>query len=164
MSVHEKMTAIANAIREKTGGTDALTLDQMAEAIAGIESGGGGGAQVLTYTAASLISENYLVIEIEHGLGKIPTAVLAVNESFLDVWGTDTSHHTWILAAGRNFSFRMASTGTTALIQSPRANVLGIADTTTDNICYADTEKIYLHMEPWRGLCAGETLSIYVWE
>ena len=42
MSVNEKMTAIANAIRGKTGGTDPLTLDQMAEAIAGIESGGGG--------------------------------------------------------------------------------------------------------------------------
>ena len=33
MSVNEKMTAIADAIREKTGGTDALTLDKMAEAI-----------------------------------------------------------------------------------------------------------------------------------
>ena len=32
-SVNEKMTAIADAIRDKTGGTDALTLDDMAEAI-----------------------------------------------------------------------------------------------------------------------------------
>ena len=43
MSVNEKMTAIANAIREKTGGTDLLTLDGMAELIASIEAGGGGG-------------------------------------------------------------------------------------------------------------------------
>jgi hypothetical protein len=42
MSVNSKMTAIANAIRGKTGGTDPLTLDQMAVAIAGIETGGGG--------------------------------------------------------------------------------------------------------------------------
>lgn len=42
MSVFEKMTAIADAIRAKTGGTDALTLDGMAEAIAGIETDGGG--------------------------------------------------------------------------------------------------------------------------
>ena len=41
MSVNEKMTAIADAIREKTGGTEALTLDAMATAIAGIETGGG---------------------------------------------------------------------------------------------------------------------------
>lgn len=33
MSVNEKMTAIADAIREKTGGTEALTLDDMATEI-----------------------------------------------------------------------------------------------------------------------------------
>ena len=37
------MTAIANAIREKTGGTDALTLDAMVEAIAGLGGGSNGG-------------------------------------------------------------------------------------------------------------------------
>lgn len=33
MSVNEKMTAIADAIRDKTGGTEALTLDDMASAV-----------------------------------------------------------------------------------------------------------------------------------
>ena len=42
MSVHSKMTAIADAIRGKTGGTNPLTLDQMATAIAEIQTGGGG--------------------------------------------------------------------------------------------------------------------------
>lgn len=42
MSVNEKMKAIADAIRGKTGGTDSLTLDAMAAAIASIEAGGGG--------------------------------------------------------------------------------------------------------------------------
>lgn len=36
MSVNEKMTAIANAIRERTGGTDKLSLDEMAAAINGL--------------------------------------------------------------------------------------------------------------------------------
>jgi len=36
MSVNEKMTAIADAIREKTGGTETLTLDEMAQAIRSI--------------------------------------------------------------------------------------------------------------------------------
>lgn len=40
MSVNEKMTAIADAIREKTGGTDALTLDGMAEAIPSVYEAG----------------------------------------------------------------------------------------------------------------------------
>lgn len=41
MSVNEKMTAIADAIRAKTGGTEPLTLDGMAKAIAGIQAGDG---------------------------------------------------------------------------------------------------------------------------
>lgn len=41
MALTDKLTAIADAIRAKTGGTDALTLDGMAEAVAGIQAGGG---------------------------------------------------------------------------------------------------------------------------
>ena len=41
MALIDKLTNIANAIREKTGSTDKMTLDGMAEAIAGIEAGGG---------------------------------------------------------------------------------------------------------------------------
>lgn len=41
MALTDKLTAIANAIREKTGGTELLTLDQMPTEIAGIETGGG---------------------------------------------------------------------------------------------------------------------------
>ena len=40
MSVNEKMTAIARAIREKTGGTAPLTLDGMAEAIEDVYQAG----------------------------------------------------------------------------------------------------------------------------
>ena len=42
MALIDKITAIAVAIREKTGTEDKLTLDQMATAIAGIETGGEG--------------------------------------------------------------------------------------------------------------------------
>ena len=42
MALTDKLAAIADAIRGKTGGTDALTLDQMATEIATIETGGGG--------------------------------------------------------------------------------------------------------------------------
>lgn len=41
-TINEKMTAIADAIRARTGKTDPLTLDGMAEEIAAIPSGGGG--------------------------------------------------------------------------------------------------------------------------
>lgn len=40
MSVNEKMTAIADAIRDKTGGTEALTLDGMTESIPAVFDAG----------------------------------------------------------------------------------------------------------------------------
>lgn len=42
MALTNKLTAIADAIRDKTGGTSPLTLDQMETEIAGIQAGGGG--------------------------------------------------------------------------------------------------------------------------
>ena len=41
------LDAIADAIRGKTGGTEEMTLDQMAAEIEGIEVGGGGGDDFL---------------------------------------------------------------------------------------------------------------------
>ena len=43
MALIDKLTAIADAIREKTGTTEPMTLDSMATAISGITGGGGGG-------------------------------------------------------------------------------------------------------------------------
>lgn len=41
MALTDKLTAIADAVRYKTGTTDAMSLTQIAEAIASIETGGG---------------------------------------------------------------------------------------------------------------------------
>lgn len=41
MALTDRLTAIANAIRGKTGGTEKLTLEQMVTEIEGIETGGG---------------------------------------------------------------------------------------------------------------------------
>lgn len=46
MALTNKLTAIADAIRDKTGDTALLTLDAMPVAIQGIEVGGGGGADL----------------------------------------------------------------------------------------------------------------------
>lgn len=43
MALIEKLEAIGDAIRAKTGGTGKLTLDEMVDEIEGISSGGGGG-------------------------------------------------------------------------------------------------------------------------
>lgn len=55
MALTDKLTAIADAIRGKTGKTGGLTLDQMATEIAGIQGGGGGsieGIYTVDYTPA----------------------------------------------------------------------------------------------------------------
>lgn len=54
MSVNEKMTAIADAIRAKTGVTLSLTLGGMADAIAGIQTGGGIDTSDATATAEDM--------------------------------------------------------------------------------------------------------------
>lgn len=70
MALTDKLTAIADAIRAKTGGTAALTLDGMAEAVAGIEAGGGGvsfdGLTVLsgTFTPSADVSSGNYTVEV----------------------------------------------------------------------------------------------------
>ena len=53
MALTDKLTAIANAIRSKTGGSDLLTLDEMPQEIQSIQTGGGGDAD--TALADSII-------------------------------------------------------------------------------------------------------------
>ena len=67
------LTAIADAIRGKTGKTDALTLDQMPGEIAGIVTGGGGsgipGVKFIdvdiTVEASTATAVNYVVEDLE---------------------------------------------------------------------------------------------------
>ena len=66
MALTDKLSAIGNAIRAKTGGTELLTLDAMPNEIASIETGGGGGVQpmILTgdqaYGCSGSLAANYI--------------------------------------------------------------------------------------------------------
>lgn len=86
MSVNAKMTAIADAIRGKTGGTSPLTLDQMAAQITSIASGGDGlvydmGEFVLDADVAGIQTSN----GIPHQLGEMPDFVLIWTDDFADL-------------------------------------------------------------------------------
>lgn len=72
----DSLTAIADAIRAHTGGTDLLTLDGMAEAIASIEAGGGGSNFFITEVVPSENIQGYAYVEITHTLGAIPDFAL----------------------------------------------------------------------------------------
>lgn len=71
MALTDKLTAIADAIRGKTGGTEGMTLDTMVSAIEGIESGGIPGVTVIK--GEYIHSQNYgsSWIKIIHNLGEI---------------------------------------------------------------------------------------------
>ena len=68
MALTDKLSAIGNAIRAKTGGTDMLTLDQMPTAIAGIQTGSGFWDED---TASSLVSRGIYDIDLPSDLTKI---------------------------------------------------------------------------------------------
>lgn len=59
MALTDKLTAIAEAIRAKTGGSDMLTLDAMVTAINGISGGGTGNLTIVsgTFTPAENTTE-----------------------------------------------------------------------------------------------------------
>lgn len=102
MSVNTKMTAIADAIRAKTGGTAALSLDAMAEAIAGLEIGGlPDGLEALTCGSWTPTSDEkyYTVI---HNLGVVPDFLYVVAENPYGLeYNSDKKYMLGYYAAGR---------------------------------------------------------------
>ena len=67
MSVQEKMTAIADAIREKTGGTELIGLDEMAGAVADMRLSNGN-----YYFETATFAANTQHYTIQHDLGEVP--------------------------------------------------------------------------------------------
>ncbi|MDO4614644.1 MAG: leucine-rich repeat protein, partial [Lachnospiraceae bacterium] len=70
MALIDKLTAIADAIRAKTGKSDKLTLDQMATEIESIESGGGSASE--PYIEYKYTSTNRVLSAVMRGYTFIP--------------------------------------------------------------------------------------------
>lgn len=95
MALTDKLTAIADAIRGKTGKSDSMTLDQMPTEIAGIVTGGGGSSQPITGTFTATGAnytlthncglDNYLlVVKIDEGsIETLKTSTATINTIFL---------------------------------------------------------------------------------
>lgn len=60
MALTDKLTAIAEAIRGKTGGSDLLTLDEMAVAIEAIEAGAGQDNTVVEFSQINTTVQQYI--------------------------------------------------------------------------------------------------------
>jgi hypothetical protein len=77
MTAKEKLTALADAVREKTGETGLLSLDAMTSLISSLAGGGGdslpnGWATGSFNTTPQTIKGDF---EIEHGLGAVPNII-----------------------------------------------------------------------------------------
>lgn len=89
MALTEKLTAIADAIRGKTGKTEEMTLDQMATEIAGITGGGGDG---LAYDMGEFVLDSDMKAMnhksgsgIHHSLGEVPDFIVIWTDDFSDL-------------------------------------------------------------------------------
>lgn len=84
MALTDKLTNIANAIREKTGSTRTMNLEEMAVAIAGITGGGGAG---LAYDMGEFVLDADVKAlsppsSIPHNLGEVPEFILVWTDDF----------------------------------------------------------------------------------
>ena len=81
MALTDKLTAIADAIRAKTGGTDLLAFpDGFLQAIAAIEAGGGGGSAKIVTETFTVAEDTSTPFEITHNLGSIPKIAICIRE------------------------------------------------------------------------------------
>lgn len=76
----KKLSAIGDAIREKTGNTVLLGLDEMPDMIRGIISGGNG----LTYDMGSFVldADHSVAFTVSHNLGKVPKLIIVWTDDF----------------------------------------------------------------------------------
>ena len=78
----QKLTALADAVREKTGETSPLSLDAMATLISALEVGGGGLPE--GWAMGEFVTTEETMrggFEIEHGLGAIPNVLIIYCDS-----------------------------------------------------------------------------------
>jgi hypothetical protein len=81
MALTDKLSAIGDAIRAKTGGTEKLTLDEMPTAISGIEGGGGNSEEEVAALLGNTMTElnNSIVTSLRTRACQGATKLVAVN-------------------------------------------------------------------------------------
>lgn len=120
MALTEKLTAIADAIRGKTGGTEEMTLDAMVSAIEGITGGG------VKYVTGSFVAINSNTPTITHNLNSNKVLVIcAIHE----MYATLTSQRKAIMCV----SFSSATFPTRTIDLSPYHPNFGIVEINLNN-------------------------------
>lgn len=155
MALTDKLTAIADAIRAKTGDTAKMTLDGMVGAIASIEAGGGPPENMnvflLTLTEPHPTSAEGWELVIPHGLNTVPAFAVAMRttpvESAVDFRG-------WFGDAGVNAMQTNFVGGNTEKVPM---------QDTSAKWFFADNTNLYCRSGSWGGsLRSGTTLFVGV--
>ena len=155
MALTDKLTAIADAIRAKTGDTAKMTLDGMVEAIAGIEAGGGlpenMNAFLFTLTESYTSSAEGWELVIPHGLNTVPAFAVAMRTTPVQ---TAADFRGWFGDAGVNAMQTNFVSGNTEKVP--------MQDSTAKWL-FADNTNLYCRSGSWGGsLRSGTTLFVGV--
>lgn len=108
MSVNSKMTAIADAIRAKTGGTATLTLDEMATEISNI-SGGYGDIPTYHYVESGRVIDKIREFKASH-----PNSLIFGTVSDIHVLNADDTYEAKSKASIKHASFALEMVGAMA--------------------------------------------------
>lgn len=159
MALTEKLTNIADAIRGKTGGTEEMTLDQMAVAISGIATGGGMpegmNAFILTLDTAYPTSAEGWTLVIPHGLGVAPKFAIVQNIKGIPF---ASKARGWVGNAYEGSPENMFYTGNSG----NRREGISIQDEAAQNL-RVDAENLYCTANSWGGgLAVGDMLFVGV--
>jgi hypothetical protein len=94
MALTDKLSAIADAIRGKTGKTDTLTLDQMPTEIAGIQAGGGGGIGAVKFVDEDIMVEESTSTAVTYTIDGVQIPTFVENPT---KWSTYTGNEVYIV-------------------------------------------------------------------
>lgn len=137
MALTDKLTAIADAIRSKTGGTDKLTLDQMPTEIAGLETGGGSGGEelarsIIDRSVSGEFTDNELIFVGRHAFSycgnltkiSLPNVLLTSNYAFSDCSKLQEVHlpelKNDVAAANENSNYAFANCSALTKVYIPK--------------------------------------------
>lgn len=164
-TVNEKMTAIADAIREKTGGTEPLGLDAMAQAIAALETGGGLPANIKAISSGIYKPPQQMskTVTITHNMGVQPDFVMFIRSDDA-ITGYNYVHMLYTIITRRKWRYSSSTKLAAQVIYYHSDN-----DSTNSTRSMASTEsdvENWINTETFSILATSSypiTFSDYVW-
>ena len=166
MALTNKLTAIANAIRAKTGGTKAMTLDEMVTAINSISGGGGGlpaGIAAIAFGEYAVASDFTTTRQtVTHNLGVVPDFVLFyydggnIATSYSMLFALRSTKLAYRSSAYNAYNAYHANTTSTVSVAGSNSTSAGVSSLTATTFQIASHSNSYY----WRGGYTYKWLAI----